>query len=53
MPCETVTVAMLCYRWDGGYFVDTRLPFGGRSSPYIFNTLADALCWIFTFYYII
>ena len=25
------------------YFVDTRLPFGSRSSPYIFNTFADAL----------
>jgi len=32
--------------WDNHYYVDTRLPFGLRSSPYIFNTLADVLCWI-------
>ena len=38
---------LLCYRWEGSFFVDTRLPFGGRSSPFIFNTLANVLCWIF------
>ena len=40
---------LLCYRWCGGYFVDTRLPFGGRSSPFIFNTFAGALAWVFIF----
>ena len=30
----------------GLYFVELRLPFGGRSSVYIFNSFADALTWI-------
>ena len=38
---------LLCYRWDGYFFVDTRLPFGSRSSPAIFNLFADILAWIF------
>jgi len=37
---------LLVYWWDGRYYVDIVLPFGGRSSPFIFNTLADALLWI-------
>ena len=32
--------------WDGQYFVELRLPFGCRSSVFIFSTLADALAWI-------
>ena len=38
---------LICYRWGGRYYVDTVLPFGGRSSPYIFNSLAQLLCWVF------
>jgi len=37
---------LLCYQWLGQYFFDTRLPFGSRSSPFIFNIFADALAWI-------
>ena len=37
---------LLGYRWLGKYFFDIRLPFGSRSSPFIFNTFADALTWI-------
>ena len=37
---------LLCYVWLGAYFVDTRLPFGSRSSPAIFNSFADLLAWI-------
>ena len=37
---------LLCYRWLGQFFTDTVLPFGGRSSPFIFNTFAIALAWI-------
>ena len=29
--------------WAGLYFVELRLPFGGRSSVYMFNSFADAL----------
>ena len=32
--------------WEELYFVELRLPFGGRSSVFIFNTFADALAWI-------
>ena len=40
---------MLCYHWLGSFFVDTRLPFGSRSSPAIFNNFADVLTWILIF----
>ena len=36
----------LGYCWLDKYFVDTRLPFGSRSSPFIFNQFAEALLWI-------
>ena len=32
--------------WDSQYYIDKVLPFGLRSSPAIFNQLADALCWL-------
>ena len=35
-------------RWEGLYYVDLVLPFGGRSSSSIFVTFADLLCWILT-----
>ena len=37
---------LLGYCWQGEFYVDTRLPFGSRSSPFIFNTFADLLLWI-------
>ena len=37
---------LLCYQWLDQFFIDTRLPFGSRSSPFIFNTFAMALAWI-------
>lgn len=37
---------LLCFQWLGEFFADTRLPFGSRSSPFIFNTFAVALAWI-------
>ena len=42
-PCD---FPLLCFKWCGHYYVDCRLPMGSRSSPFIFNTFADALCWI-------
>ncbi|XP_072522621.1 uncharacterized protein [Salminus brasiliensis] len=32
--------------WDGKFYFSVRLAFGCKSSPKIFNTLAEALCWI-------
>lgn len=37
---------LLGFKWLGKYFFDICLPFGSRSSPFIFNTFADALAWI-------
>ena len=33
-------------KWKGKYYVCTRLVFGSRSSPVIFDTLSKAICWI-------
>ena len=38
---------LLGFRWNDQFYVDTRLPYGCRSSPYIFNSLAILLAWIF------
>lgn len=37
---------LLGYKWLGKYYFDLKLPFGSRSSPFIFNAFADALLWI-------
>lgn len=37
---------LLGFHWQGFYYVDTRLPFGSRTSPFLFNGFADLLCWI-------
>ena len=50
-PVRYSDIPLLGYIWDNHYFVDTRLPFGLRSSPFIFNTFADALAWIFVWCY--
>ena len=47
LPVRARDWPLLGFRWDGAYFIDTRLPFGLRSSPGIFNKFADLLCWIF------
>ena len=33
-------------KWKGSYFFYTRLVFGSRSSPKIFDWLSQAVCWI-------
>ena len=47
-PVRLVDWPLLCFFWNNSYYVDLRLPFGSRSSPGIFNSFADALCWILT-----
>ena len=37
---------LLGIHWQGPYYIDLRLPFGMRSSPYLFNRLADAFEWL-------
>ena len=46
MPVHPEDWNLLGTCWDGHYFVELRLPFGCRSSVFIFNTLANALAWI-------
>lgn len=46
-PVHPADWPLLCYQWEGKFFVDMRLPFGLRSSPALFNRLADALEAIF------
>ena len=36
---------LLCFMWAGAFYFDSCLPFGLRSSPFIFNSFADALLW--------
>ena len=37
---------LLGIEWEGRYYFERVLPFGLRSSPFIFNTVADAVEWI-------
>ena len=37
---------LLGMKWRGQFFVDLALPFGLRSVPYIFNSVADLVEWI-------
>jgi len=37
---------LLGMRWDGSTYLDTGLPFGLRSAPKIFSSIAEALEWI-------
>ena len=46
LPVNPAQWILLGIFWLGHFFVDTRLPFGLRSSPAIFNKFADAICWI-------
>ena len=45
-PVKKAQWPLLCYTCQDAFFIDTKLPFGSRSSPYIFTTLADLLMWI-------
>ena len=37
---------LLGMKWRGQYYVDLALPFGLRSASHIFNTVAEAVEWI-------
>ena len=36
---------LLAMEWQGSVYVDTALPFGSRSTPKLFNAVANALEW--------
>ena len=37
---------LLGIHWQGNFYIDLRLLFGLRSSPFLFNRLADAFQWL-------
>ena len=37
---------LLGMQWQGNFYMDTCLPFGLRSAPFLFNQFAEALHWI-------
>ena len=37
---------LLGFQWEDKVYVDLKLPFGLRSAPFIFSSVADALLWI-------
>ena len=39
---------LLGMKWRGGYYVDMALPFGLRSAPFIFTSVADMVEWTLT-----
>ena len=49
LPVLPAQMILLGIFWLCQFFVDTRLPFGLRSSPGIFNRFADAVWWIIQF----
>ncbi|MBV2113495.1 MAG: hypothetical protein KUF82_21290 [Candidatus Thiodiazotropha sp. (ex Ctena orbiculata)] len=48
LPIKSSQWPYFCIKWRNQYFVYVRLVFGCRSSPKIFDTLSQALCWIAT-----
>ena len=48
LPVKPAEWYMLGMRWLNAYFIDCHLPFGCRSSPFIFNVFADLIAWIIT-----
>ena len=47
-PVSPIDWPLLGIFWNGCFYVDKVLPFGLRSSPFLFNRLADAVVWIST-----
>ena len=48
LPMHTSLWHLYGIHWQGRYFFYTRLVFGSRSSPKIFDCLSQAICWIAT-----
>lgn len=46
IPVHTEDRYLLGMKWKGYYFIDMALPFGLRSAPFIFSSVADLLEWI-------
>ena len=46
IPVRQADWNLLGIHWKDKYYIDTCLPFGLRSAPFLFNQLADAIHWI-------
>lgn len=46
IPVNPVDRYLLGMKWRGNYFVDLTLPFGLRSAPFIFDSVASIVEWI-------
>ena len=46
VPVHPEDWCMLGMKWNDQYYIDKVLPFSLRSSPAIFNLLANTVCWI-------
>ena len=45
IPVQQSDWNLLGIHWRDKYYIDTCLPFGLRSAPFLFNQLADAIHW--------
>ena len=48
VPTHPADYTLLGIKWRGKTYIDRALPFGLRSSPKIFNALADFIAWVLT-----
>lgn len=46
MPIHPADWPLFCVKWQSSFYFAVRLTFGCRSSPHIFNSLSEAMCWI-------
>ena len=46
VPVHPADYHLLGVHWKGNTYIDRALPFGLRSAPKIFNTLADFIAWV-------
>ena len=46
VPVSPYDYWLLIFEWQGALYVDIYLPFGLRTSPFIFNLFAEGLHWI-------
>ena len=46
IPLSPYDYWLFLFEWQGALYMDIRLPFGLRTSPFIFNLFAEGLHWI-------
>ena len=46
MPLRPLDLLLHVFKWRDKYYVDKNVSFGARSSPYLWNTFANILCWV-------